>query len=168
MPVPVILWLASLQWNFVMNSIGFSLEKGWVGVGFVGVEFVGVRVATAEAKSERPLRTGQGLCSQWQGWEGEAEALQTSLGYGTTAEGSVWRRDACLKWRETSVYLQRWHLGSPLAKSSQQFDWQLAGILSSQQATISWPHCIWNDCSSLGTNVFLWYVRLSTNSPNPK
>jgi len=44
---------SSLQWNLVMNSVGFSLWKEWVGVGSVRVG-----IAAAKARSESPLRKG--------------------------------------------------------------------------------------------------------------
>lgn len=57
---------------------------------------------------------------------------------------------------------------SPWPKAASNLDRQLPGSLSSQQAVISPPHRVRNDCSSLGTNVFLWYVRLSINSLKPE
>lgn len=97
---------ASLQWNLIMNSVGFSLRKEWVGSVRVGV-------VAAEAKSESPLRKGQGLHAQQQGREGQQKVYKHLSGMAQQLRAQRGEQDPCPKQRGTSVYLQRCHLGFP-------------------------------------------------------
>lgn len=140
MPIPTVLWMHPFSKISEWIQLGFPWERNeWE----LGLPESGL----LEPKLKASHLWGKGEGCEHSSRDGMGEQkLHTHL----SDTGRQWRaqrgeQDACLKWRGTSVYLQKCHLGLPLAKSGQQFG-----------SAAAWKSVLTTGCHFLTTFCVKW------------